>query len=138
MKRNFFFLSLLTIIALCTTSCSKEPFIDNYITTPFDFSSPGQGDDKKIDVKGSLMNGDMKHPNIQAWLSAKTLYVGFNETIENCIITVFTSGGRVVYSRLVENQRPGAVRIFMGNKPSGDYRLYITNGRDDAEGYFTL
>lgn len=134
------------IIALGAASCSKDPnyppYGPNYYIPWIDGDDDGegisqsQGDDKKVDIKGSLMNGDMKHPNIQAWLTENTLYVQFNETIENCMILVFTDSGRVVYSRQAEKQYPGSVRIFMGNKPSGDYRLYITNGRHEAEGWF--
>lgn len=129
---------LLSLVALGTLSCSKDPSIDDYYNLFTDSSSPSSGDDKKIDIKGSLTNGDMKHPNIEVWLTGKTLYVRFNDTIENCMILVFTSGGRVVYSRQVEEQHPGTVRIYMGNKPSDSYRLYITNGRKEAEGNFIL
>ena len=129
---------LLSLVALGTLSCSKDPSIDNYYSLFMDSSSPNSGDDKKIDIKGSLTNGDMKHPNLEAWLSENTLYVKFNDTINNCMILVFTSGGRVVYSRQVEEQLPGSVRIYMGNKPSDTYRLYITNGRKEAEGNFIL
>ena len=129
---------LLSLVALGTMSCTKDPSNDGYYNIFTDSSSPSSGDDKKIDIKGSLMNGDMKHPNLEAWLTGKTLYVRFNETIENCMILVFTSGGRVVYSRQVEKQYPGAVRIYMGDKPMDNYRLYITNGREEAEGEFRL
>lgn len=142
MKNKFHILILLSFVALGVVSCTKEPFgPEDYYnlftgTDASDSGSHNNGDDKKIDIKGSLTNGDMKHPNLEAWLSEKTLYVGFNDTIDNCMVLVFTSGGRVVYSRQVEEQRPGTVRIYMGNKPSDTYRLYITNGRKEAEGRF--
>ena len=129
---------LLSLVALGTMSCTKDPSIDDYYDFIAELSSPSSGDDKKIDVKGSLMNGDMKHPNIEAWLSEKTLYVKFNEKMENCMILVFTSGGRMVYSRQVEKQYPGIVRIYMGDKSTDTYRLYITDGRKEAEGKFFL
>ena len=129
---------LLSFIALGIASCTKDPSIDDLYNLFADSSSPSSGDDKKIDIKGSLTNGDMKHPNLEAWLTGKTLYVRFNETIENCMILVFTSGGRVVYSRQVEKQYPGTVRIYMGDKPTDNYRLYITDGRKEAEGTFRL
>ena len=128
----------MSLVALGTMSCTKDPSNDGYYNIFTDSSSPSSGDDKKIDIKGSLMNGDMKHPNLEAWLTGKTLYVRFNETIENCMILMSTSGGRVVYSRQVEKQYPGAVRIYMGDKPTDNYRLYITNGREEAEGEFRL
>ena len=127
---------LLSLVALGTLSCRKDPSIDDYYNYFTESSLPNSGDDKKIDVKGSLMNGDMKHPNLEAWLSGNTLYVKFNDTIENCMILVTTSGGRVVYSRQVEKQYPDAVRIYMGDKPTDHYRLYITDGRKEAEGEF--
>ena len=138
MRCKTFIFILLSLVALGTMSCTKSPSIDDYHNFLSDESSLSSGDDKKIDIKGSLTNGDMKHPNIVAWLSEKTLYVKFNETIENCMILVFTSGGRVVYSRQVEKQYPSTVRIYMGDKPTDNYRLYITNGRKEAEGNFYI
>ena len=136
-------LILLSLVALGTLSCSKDPSFDdfhNFFTgTSFeDASSPSNGDDKKIDIKGSLTNGDMKHPNLEAWLTGKTLYVKFNEKIENCMVLVTTSSGRVVYSRRVSKQYPSTLRIYMGDKPSDTYHLYITNGILEAEGEFEL
>lgn len=148
MRRIIHTFLILTIIILGAVSCSKDP---NY--TPYgpnyyfpwlegdddgvEGLSPSQGDDKKVDIKGSLMNGDMKNPNIEAWLSGNTLYVLFNEKIEDCMILVSSYGnGRVVYSRQVPTQYPGTVRIYMGSKPSGTYQLHITNGRESAEGKF--
>ena len=138
MRCKTFIFILLSLVALGTMSCTKSPSIDDYHNFLSDESSLSSGDDKKIDIKGSLTNGDMKHPNIVAWLAEKTLYVKFNETIENCMILVFTSGGRVVYSRQVEKQYPSTVRIYMGDKPTDNYRLYITNGRKEAEGNFYI
>ena len=138
MRCKTFIFILLSLVALGTMSCTKSPSIDDYHNFLSDESLLSSGDDKKIDIKGSLTNGDMKHPNIVAWLSEKTLYVKFNETIENCMILVFTSGGRVVYSRQVEKQYPSTVRIYMGDKPTDNYRLYITNGRKEAEGNFYI
>ena len=138
MRCKTFIFILLSLVALGTMSCTKSPSIDDYHNFLSDESSLSSGDDKKIDIKGSLTNGDMKHPNIVAWFSEKTLYVKFNETIENCMILVFTSGGRVVYSRQVEKQYPSTVRIYMGDKPTDNYRLYITNGRKEAEGNFYI
>ena len=129
---------LLSLVALGAVSCTKDPSFDDFYNLFADSSSPSSGDDKKIDIKGSLTNGDMKHPNLEAWLTGKTLYVRFNETIENCMILVFSSGGRVVYSRQVVKQYPGTVRIYMGDKPTDNYRLYITDGCKEAEGNFYI
>lgn len=139
---------ILIVIALGAASCSKDPNYNPYGPNSFfpwvegdddgDGFLQSQGDDKKkVDVKGSLMNGDMKNPNIEAWLANNTLYVQFNEPVENCTLLVSSSGnGRVVYSRQVATQYPGRVRVYMGNKPSGVYQLYITNGRESAVGSF--
>lgn len=133
MKRIIHTFLILTVIALGAASCSKDPNYNLYGPN----SSQSQGDDKKVDIKGSLMNGDMKNPNIEAWLAGNTLYVQFNELVDNCTILVSSYGnGRVVYSRQLATQYPGTVRIYMGNKPSGTYQLYITNGRKSAEGRF--
>ena len=138
MRKNIIAIFLLSFIALGTTSCSKDPSIDNYYNLFIDSGSSSSGDEKKIDIKGSLMNGDMKHPNIEVWLSGNTLYIKFNETIENCMILVTTSGGRVVYSRQVEKQYSTVLKIYMGDKPTDNYYLYITDGRKEAEGEFFL
>ena len=147
MRRIIHTFLILTVIALGVASCSKDPNDNPYGPNSFfpwiegdddgEGISQSQGDDKKVDIKGSLMNGDMKRPNIQAWLSGNTLYVQFNELVENCTILVSSYGnGRVVYSRQVATQYPGTVHVYMGNKPSGTYQLYITNGRKSAEGRF--
>ena len=125
MRRIILTFLILTVIALGAVSCSKDPNDNPYGPNSFfpwiegdddgEGISQSQGDDKKVDIKGSLMNGDMKHPNIQAWLSGNTLYVQFNELVENCTILVSSYGnGRVVYSRQVATQYPGSVRIYMG------------------------
>lgn len=150
MRKIIHIFLILTVIALGAASCSKDPNDNPYGPNSFfpwidwdddggQVGSQSQGDDKKVDIKGSLMNGDMKNPNIKAWLTGNTLYVQFNERIENCMILVSSYGnGRVVYSRQVPIQYPGTVRIYMGNKPSGTYQLYITNGRESAEGRFNF
>ena len=97
------------------------------------------GDDKdKIDLKGSLMKPDMKFDNIYAELVENVVYVYFNETVENCAMTLTAKNGDVLYARRVSKQQPATLRIFMGNEPTGDYKLYITNGVDEASGWFHL
>ena len=95
------------------------------------------GDDKdKIDLKGSLMTPDMKYDNIYAELVEKVVYVYFNETVENCAITLTAKNGDVLFARRVTTQHPATLRIFMGDEPTGDYKLYITNGMEEASGWF--
>lgn len=95
------------------------------------------GDDKdKIDLKGSLMKPDMRYVNIYAELVEKVVYVYFNEMVENCAMTLTAKNGDVFFARRVSKQQPATLRIFMGNEPTGDYKLYITNGMDEASGWF--
>ncbi len=127
MKYKPLLLSILTIIVLTFASCEKQKPMMNYVS----------GDDKdKIDLKGSLMKPDMRYVNIYAELVEKVVYVYFNEMVENCAMTLTTKNGDVLFARRVSKQQPATLRIFMGNEPTGDYKLYITNGVDEASGWF--
>lgn len=129
MKYKPLLLSILTVLALIFVSCEKDRPMMQYVS----------GDDKdKIDLKGSLMKPDMKFDNIYAELVENVVYVYFNETVENCAVTLTAKNGDVLYSRRVSKQQPTTLRIFMGNEPTGDYKLYITNGVDEASGWFHL
>lgn len=127
MKYKVLILSILTAIALMFGSCEKSKTMLDYVS----------GSDKdKIDLKGSLMKDDMRYTNIYAELVGEIVYVYFNEPVENCGITLTTRTGDVLYARRVAKQQMAALRIFMGNEPTGDYKLYITNGVDEASGWF--
>lgn len=127
MKYKPLLLSILTVIVLTFASCEKQKPMMNYVS----------GDDKdKIDLKGSLMKPDMRYVNIYAELVEKVVYVYFNEMVENCAITLTAKNGDVFFARRVSKQQPATLRIFMGNEPTGDYKLYITNGMDEASGWF--
>jgi hypothetical protein len=127
MKYRPLVLSILAVITLMLVSCEKLRPTMNYVS----------GDDKdKIDLKGSLMKPDMRYANIYAELVDNVVYVYFNETVENCGMTLTTRSGDVLYARKVANQPPATLRIFMGNEPTGDYKLYITDGANDASGWF--
>ena len=121
-------------MVLGVASCKKELTYQELFYNSIHASA--HGDEKKIDVKGSLMNGDMKTPNIEAWLAGNTLYVCFYETIENCLTLVSAKNGDVLFSRRMAKQYPCVVRVFMGNEPTGNYHLYITDGNNEAEGDF--
>ncbi len=126
MKYRPLVLSVLTVITLMLVSCEKLRPTMNYVS----------GDDKdKIDLKGSLMKDDMRFVNIYAELVEKTVYVYFNEAVEPCLITLSAENGDVLYARHVQKQYPATLRIFMGSEPTGTYRLYITNGQEEAEGW---
>lgn len=127
MKYKPLLLSILTVIVLAFASCEKQKPMMNYVS----------GDDKdKIDLKGSLMKPDMRYVNIYAELVEKVVYVYFNEMVENCAMTLTAKNGDVFFARRVSKQQPATLRIFMGNEPTGDYKLYITNGVDEASGWF--
>jgi len=129
MKYKPLLLSIFTVITLMLVSCEKNKFMMEYVS----------GDDKdKIDLKGSMMQPDMKYDNIYAELVEKVVYVYFNETVENCAMTLTAKNGDVLYARRVSKQQPTTLRIFMGDEPTGDYKLYITNGVDEASGWFHL
>lgn len=125
---------LLIIIILCTNSCDKEPSYRELFYNSLLAHSDGK--EKKVDVKGSLMNGDMKSPNIESWLIDNILYVCFYETVENCMTLVTDNNSNLLFSRRMEKQYPCVVRVFMGNEPTGTYHLYITDGIKTAEGDF--
>ena len=127
MKYKPLLLSFLTIITLMLVSCEKNKSIMEYVS----------GDDKdKIDLKGSMMKPDMKYDNIYAELVEKVVYVYFNETVENCAMTLTTKPGDVLFARRVSKQQPATLRIYLGEEPTGDYKLYITNGVNEASGWF--
>ena len=127
MKYKVLILSILTAIALMFGSCEKSKTMLDYVS----------GSDKdKIDLKGSLMKDDMRYTNIYAELVGEIVYVYFNEMVENCAMTLTAKNGDVFFARRVSKQQPATLRIFMGNEPTGDYKLYITNGVDEASGWF--
>ena len=127
MKYRPLFFTVLTVIVLMFASCEKVRPTMAYVS----------GDDKdKIDLKGTLMKPDMRYVNIYAELVEKTVYVYFNEMVENCAMTLTAKNGDVLFARRVSKQQPATLRIFMGDEPTGDYKLYITNGVDEASGWF--
>lgn len=139
MKRNIIAILLLSFLIFGTVSCKKETtytdlLYDNYYANAND----SEGDETKIDIKGSLMNGDMKHPNIGAKLKGNTLFIFFFETLENCMTLITAENGDMLFSRRMAKQGPSVVRVYLGNEPSGDYHLFITNGIKEAEGDFYL
>ena len=99
MKTKYLSLFAVLFVALITASCRKEPNTNDLI------------DDKdKIDIKGSLSNGDMRYPNIEAGYWGKTVYVYFHEYMGECIVSI--------------------------SQPLSRYHLVISNGTDKAEGWF--
>ena len=127
MKYKHISLLILSVITLMLVSCVKTKPTMEYAS----------GKDKdKIDLKGTLMKPDMRYVNIYAELVDKVVYVYFNEMVENCAMTLTAKNGDVLFARRVIKQQPATLRIFMGDEPTGDYKLYITNGVDEASGWF--
>jgi len=133
MKYRPLILSILTVLVLMLISCEKF--------NPFEKPNPTMayvsGDDKdKIDLKGALIKDDMRYDNIYAELVGKIVYVYFNETVENCLMTLSAENNDVLYARNMKEQHPATIRIYMENEPTGNYRLYITNGTEVASAWF--
>ena len=112
-------------IVLIATSCSKEP---NSLI----------GDKNKIDIKGSLMNGDLKNPNIEAGLIEKTVYVWFNEDMGECVVSISDSQNQIVFCDTILTDYFITARYYMGDQPLGRYHLVISDGNDNAEGWFRM
>ena len=121
------YLSLITIlfVTLITASCKKEPNTNDLI------------DDKdKIDIKGSLSNGDMRSPNIEAGYLGKTVYVYFHDYMGVCTVTIRNAQNSVIFSQEQPTYPNAEVRYYMGDQPLSRYHLVISNGTDEAEGWF--
>ena len=130
--RNLTFI-ILTAIILMVVSCKKfNPFENSKPT--MEYVSGNEKD--KIDLKGSLIKPDMRYVNIYAELVGKTVYVYFNETVEDCLLTLSAENGDVLYARNVKKQYPATIRIYMENEPTGEYRLYVTNETEEASAWF--
>ena len=120
-------LSLITIlfVTLITASCSKPNNQDSLI------------DDKnKIDIKGSMSNGDMRSPNIEAYMEGNTVWVYFYEDFGDCTISITSRDSSLVTCETIGTYEDASWRYFMGDEPLNRYHLVISNGTDEAEGWF--
>ena len=125
MKNRTLIFVIIAIFAFIASSCKKEPTGNTLI-----------GDDKKIDIKGTLMNGDMKNPNIEAGYWGKTVYVYFHEELGDCEVSISNSQGNVVFCDTIDTYPYASVRYYMGDQPLGRYHLTISDGTNEAEGWF--
>ena len=120
-------LSLITIlfVTLITASCSKPYNPDSLI------------DDKnKIDIKGSMSNGDMRSPNIEAYMEGNTVWVYFYEDFGDCTISITSRDSSLVTCETIGTYEDASWRYFMGDEPLNRYHLVISNDTDEAEGWF--
>ena len=94
-------------------------------------------DDKnKIDIKGSLSNGDMRHPNIEAGYWSKAVHVYFHDYLGECVVSISNKQNHVIFCDTVTTGYDTETRIYMGDQPLSRYHLVISNGTDEAEGWF--
>ena len=124
MKTKHLSLFAVLFVTLITASCKK-------------FEPTDLIDDKdKIDIKGSLSNGDMRHPNIEAGYLGRTVYVYFHDYMGVCTVTIRNAQNSVIFSQEQPTYPNAEVRYYMGDQPLNRYHLVISNGTDEAEGWF--
>ena len=125
MKTKYLSLIAILFATLITASCSKKPDPTDLI------------DDKdKIDIKGSLSNGDMRYPNIEAGYWGKTVYVYFHDYLGECVVSISDRQNQVIFCDTVTSGYNTGTRFYMGDQPLCRYHLVISNGIEKAEGWF--
>ena len=125
MKNKYLTVLFAVITVLAVVSCSKPPAFHSLIN-----------DKDKIDIKGSLSNGDMRSPNVEAGYFGKTLHVYFHDYMGYCAVSVNNRQDSVIFREEIPTYPNAEVRFFMGDKPLGRYHLVISNGTEQAEGWF--
>ena len=125
MKNKYLSSIVVLLVVLVAASCSKNNEYNELI-----------GDKDKIVIKGSLSNGDMRSPNIEAGYLGKTVYVYFHDYIGYCTVTVSNAQDSILFCEETPTHPYAEVRYFMGDQPLGRYHLVISNGTDQAEGWF--
>ena len=106
MKTKYLSIIAVLFVALITASCSKNPDPSNFV------------DDKdKIDIKGSLSNGDMRHPNIEAGYWGKTVYVSFHDYLGECVVSISDKQDHVVFCDTVTSGYNTETRFYMRDQP---------------------
>jgi len=124
MKTKHLSLFAVLFVTLITASCKK-------------FEPTDLIDDKdKIDIKGSLSNGDMRHPNIEAGYWGKTVYVYFHDYLGECVVSISNRQDHVIFCDTVTSGYNTGTRFYMGDQPLSRYHLVISNGIEKAEGWF--
>jgi len=123
MMKNRYITLIISLLILSTLvgSCKK---VEEY-------------DDKnKIDIKGSMSNGDMRSPNIEAYMEGNTVWVYFYEDFGDCTISITSRDSSLVTRETIGTYEDASWRYFMGDEPLNRYHLVINNGTDEAEGWF--
>ena len=125
MKTKYLSLFAVLFVTLITASCRKEPNTNDLI------------DDKdKIDIEGSMSNGDMRSPNIEAYMEGNTVWVYFYEDFGDCTISITSRDSSLVTCETIGTYEDASWRYFMGDEPLNRYHLVISNDTDEAEGWF--
>ena len=121
--KNKYLKTILSLFALSVLmlSCSKSLEPD---------------DKNKIDIKGSMTNGDMRSPNIEAYMEGNTVWVYFYEDFGDCTISITSRDSSLVTRETIGTYEDASWRYFMGDEPLNRYHLFIDNGTDEAEGWF--
>ena len=121
--KNKHLIIILSIIAVSflTFSCKKVNETD---------------DKNKIDIKGSMSNGDMRSPNIEAYMEGNTVWVYFYEDFGDCTISITSRDSVLITSETFKTYPDASWGFFMGDEPLNRYHLIIDNGTDAAEGWF--
>lgn len=125
MRKKIRLTAVLGMMVLMMVSCDLPIHPNNII-----------GEDKKIDIKGSLMNGDMKSSNLEAGFWGKTVYVYFHDYLGECVVSVSNRQDEVVLADTLLTDPEASSRFFMGDLPHDRYHLVISNGIKEAEGWF--
>ncbi len=125
MKIKFLIFFITAIIAFMAVACYKMPTYNSLI-----------GDKDKIDIKGTLMNGDMKSPNIVVTYFEKALCVKFYDRLGDCTISISNRADSVVYCDTVNTFYSASYWYYFYDQPLDRYHLVISDGNDEAEGWF--
>ena len=120
-NKGLLFFFCFIAVSIMMISCSKEI----------------QPDDKnKIDIKGSMTNGDMRSPNIEAYMEGSTVWVRFYEDFGDCTVSIIRRDGSLVTCDSISTCPDVTWGYYMGDQPLNRYHLVISNGTDEAEGWF--
>jgi hypothetical protein len=121
--KNKYLTIIFSIIALSllTFSCMKVNETD---------------DKNKIDIKGTMTNGDMRSPNIEAYMEGNTVWVYFYEDFGDCTISITSRDSVLITRETIKTYPDASWDFYMGDEPLSRYHLVISNGTEEAEGWF--